>query len=268
MKITITGCGWLGRPLATQMAASGHEVAGSTTTESKLALLEADGIRPFLYIAGEHGASIVKWFEADVLIINIPPGRREADNQGYDDRIASLVSLAKEGGCGKVLFISSTSVYANINGEVRESEAVYSSGDRATRMLRAEQVVQAAYGENASVLRFGGLFGPSRNPSRFMKNTGHTEGAVPVNLIHLKDCIGIISQMISQQQWGRVYHACAPIHPTREEFYGVACKLAQLPVPDFAALGTPYKIIVPDMVIADLQYKFVYANPLDGLGDS
>jgi 3-hydroxyisobutyrate dehydrogenase-like beta-hydroxyacid dehydrogenase len=48
MKISILGCGWLGFPLGKYLVEKGHFVKGSTTSESKIALLSKVGIEPFL----------------------------------------------------------------------------------------------------------------------------------------------------------------------------------------------------------------------------
>ena len=46
-KIAILGCGWLGLPLAKSLLSKGHEIKGSTTSESKLEVLKNAGILPF-----------------------------------------------------------------------------------------------------------------------------------------------------------------------------------------------------------------------------
>ena len=47
-NISILGCGWLGEPLAISLLEAGYSVKGSTTTESKLATLEASQIEAYL----------------------------------------------------------------------------------------------------------------------------------------------------------------------------------------------------------------------------
>ena len=45
-KIAILGCGWLGLPLAKSLLSKGYKVKGSTTSESKLEILENAGVLP------------------------------------------------------------------------------------------------------------------------------------------------------------------------------------------------------------------------------
>ena len=53
-KISILGCGWLGLPLAKSLLSKGHEIKGSTTSESKLEMLKNAGILPFQIQLEEH----------------------------------------------------------------------------------------------------------------------------------------------------------------------------------------------------------------------
>jgi hypothetical protein len=40
----------------------------------------------------------------------------------------------------------------------------------------------------------------------------------PINLIHQKDCIGIIIK-IAKQAWETTFNAATPYHPSRETYY-------------------------------------------------
>ena len=39
-RVSVLGCGWLGKPLAISLLDEGYSVKGSTTSEDKLELLE------------------------------------------------------------------------------------------------------------------------------------------------------------------------------------------------------------------------------------
>ena len=77
--ISILGCGWLGTPLAERLVQAGHTVKGSTRTPEKLAALRAKGIQPYLIRLGPdlNNGEAADFFDSDVLILNIPPGRRD-----------------------------------------------------------------------------------------------------------------------------------------------------------------------------------------------
>ncbi|NTV46616.1 MAG: SDR family NAD(P)-dependent oxidoreductase, partial [Chlorobiales bacterium] len=124
--ISILGCGWLGLPLAKFLIGQGYNVKGSTTSANKLESLRAAGIDPFLIkldpeIAGEN---ISSFLERDVLVINIPPQRRDDIVQYHQRQIESLIQEVKKSSVKKVVFVSATSVYPPLNRVVREEDAV------------------------------------------------------------------------------------------------------------------------------------------------
>ena len=80
MKVSILGCGWLGFPLAKKLIEIGFEVKGSTTSESKLDILQSNNIEPFLLELSETKISecISDFlYNSDIFIIDIPPGLRK-----------------------------------------------------------------------------------------------------------------------------------------------------------------------------------------------
>ena len=270
MRISILGCGWLGLPLAQTLLEQGYSVKGSTTRQEKLARLEDLGIDPYLIrffpeINEDYQAD---FFDSDVLIVNIPPKRSEEATSEYPRQIASLLQAIKDASVQKLLFVSSTSVYPNVNRAVREldtSQDVKASGQA---LLAAEQMVRQS-GVATTVLRFCGLFGPDRNPGRFLAGkTLDSSGQVPVNLIHLDDCISIIVQILEQNAWGEVFNACADQHPAKEDFYGIAAQRLGFDPPRFAATEEDaYKIVDSTKLKEKLNYRFNYSDPMDGVGE-
>ena len=269
MRISILGCGWLGLPLAQTLLQRGHTVKGSTTREEKLATLEEHGITPYLIrfspqINDDYQAD---FFASEVLIVNIPPKRNEEVTEVYPRQIASLLRTIEKSPVKKVLFVSSTSVYPNVNGPVREadtSENVKASG---RALLTTECMVQEHPGIKTTVLRFCGLFGPDRNPGRFLAGkTLPGSGRVPVNMIHLDDCIAIITEILEQNVWGEVFNACADAHPAKEEFYGEAARQLGFDAPQFAATETDaYKVVDSSRLRRMLNYRFKYPDPKGAL---
>jgi nucleoside-diphosphate-sugar epimerase len=269
MHISILGCGWLGLPLAQTLLQRGHTVKGSTTQEEKLATLDEHGITPYLIrfspqINDDYQAD---FFNSDVLIVNIPPKRNEEVIKVYPRQIASLLRTIEKSVVKKVLFVSSTSVYPNVNRPVREadtSENVKASG---RALLTAERMVQEQPGIEATVLRFCGLFGPDRNPGRFLAGkTLPGSGRVPVNMIHLDDCIAIITEILEQKLWGEVFNACADEHPTKEDFYGKAARQLGFDAPQFAATeADAYKVVDSSKLRRMLNYRFKYPDPKGAL---
>ena len=270
MRISILGCGWLGLPLAKALLQHEHSVKGSTTSEGKLPLLASYGIASYLirFSPDINRDYRVDFFDSDVLIVNIPPKRSSpAIANEYPQQIASLLRVVENSAVRNVLFVSSTSVYPNVNKAVRESDTSPDVRASGQALLVAERMVQEQPGVSTTVLRFCGLFGPDRNPGRFLAGkTLSGSGQVPVNLIHRDDCIAIIVSIIEQSVWGEVFNACADQHPTKEDFYGTAAQRLGFDPPQFTATeADAYKVVDSTRLRERLNYQFKHPNPEQAL---
>ena len=90
-----------------------------------------------------------------------------------------------------------------------------------------------------TILRFGGLIGEGRHPIKFLAGRETLENPeAPINLIHQKDCIGIVRAILRQALndkfiWGESFNAVAPFHPSRETYYTQKAKDLNLALPKF-----------------------------------
>lgn len=263
--ISIIGCGWLGFPLAAALVQNGHTVKGSTTSADKLDLLKQEGILPF----------VVKIFEdhieghiseclngSEILIINIPPGLRKNPDADFLKKMELLCKHIENSKIKKVLYVSSTSVYAEAIDIplITEESPTNNQSSTSKQLIAAEQIFNINPNFKTTILRFGGLIGADRDPARFLSGKKDVKDpAGPVNLIHQKDCIGIIKAILKNEQWQTEFNAAAPQHPTREHYYNAACEAKNLPLPEFDQ-GTPSKgkIISSAKVERNLNYGFLY----------
>ena len=75
-RVSILGCGWLGMPLAGQLAAAGYQVNGATTRKEKMADIVAQQATPFVIkLTPDVEGDIKDFLQADILFINVPPSR-------------------------------------------------------------------------------------------------------------------------------------------------------------------------------------------------
>lgn len=261
--VSLLGCGWLAYPLAKALISQGFTVRASTTTPSKLEVLKADGIDPYLVHFADHVAipDLKNFFKAEILIITIPPGRR--DPSGFDnyrrmiDMVCSQIPHTK---VSKLILISSTSVYGNSNDIINEFSSIAPETDSGKLMADTECQLRAL-NVNFISLRLAGLIGPGRMPWNFFAGKSNIpNGNAPVNLIHLKDVIGIIQSLIKQKDSSGIYNGCAPSHPSREEFYTLAAKENGSKRPDFIKETGEWKIISSCRVEEELKYTFEFPS--------
>lgn len=213
----------MGTPLAVSLLKEGYQIKGSTTSEAKLKSLQKLGIPAFLVQLTEekiHGDLDHFLKDVTALVINIPPGLRNSANGSYIQRMELLLKAVKASKVEKVLFVSSISIYGDVSGIITENTAPKPRTESAKQLLAAEQMVQKSEKIDTTILRFGGLIGPNRHPVTFLSGkTGLTNGNDTVNLIHLKDCIAMISNIIKERYWNTVLNGVYPMHPTKKEYY-------------------------------------------------
>ena len=265
-EVSIVGCGWYGWPLAERLNASGWTVKGSKSTAAGAEALRVGGIDGYLlHLDPDPGSEVDKsLFDADVLVVNIPPRRRPDIEIYHVAQMQALGKLVRESPVSKVLFISATSVYPNVNGIVTELDDLLPDRAAGRALKRAEEYWRSNSQVRTTVLRFAGLVGGDRDPGRFLAGKCNVEnGDAPVNLIHLDDCLAITLEIIEQAVWGETFNACCPEHPVRREFYPEAARKSGLAEPTFSDETTSaYKQVDSSLLMRRLKYHFIYPDPM------
>ena len=260
-KIAVFGCGWLGLPLATTLQQKGYTIHGSTTTKDKLPLLEAQSILPFLVDLNDADFTTqLDLFlnEAEILIINIPPRMKTGDTTNYYEKMKLVHQRTKVAGVANVIFVSSTSVYGNINGDVTEKTTPKPATSAAKQLLDIEQLFLEDNSLKATIIRFGGLIGNGRHPiHHLVKKDVVANGNHPINLIDITDCISVITLIIEKSYWNEIFNAVYPTYPTKEQYYTQEAKAKRLKPPLFTSNKTEVgKKVLSYNLISVKNYEF------------
>ena len=253
-SISILGSGWLGLPLAMHLLSLGYSVKVSTRSKQKLLELEQNGLSVCLLDICDEKSIPYEFFQSDVLIVNITSKNLESYRRFIKAVETTALSRIKH-----VLFVSSTSVYANKNREIRED-----AGDETPDhpLIQIENLFKKSAVFNTTILRFGGLVGYQRHPGRFFGTTKSiADPDACVNLIHRDDCIGVMCKILERNSWGEDFNCCADSHPTKREFYTMAANQLGLSPPKFGDPGdTGFKIISNKKIKKALGYSFKYPD--------
>ncbi len=264
--ISILGCGWLGLPLAEYLVERRYGVKGSARTKEELAVLESRGIEPSLLVLDPdiRGENLDNFFKSDVLIINFPPERRDDIVSYHKLQVSSLIDRIKLSSIKKVVFVSSTSVYPDLNCEVFEEETRPPTKSSGKALLIVEGLLNNSDEFKTTVLRFAGLIGYDRKPGRFLAGKKEvSNGEAPVNLIHRDDCISIIHRIIEKGIWSDTFNACADLHPIRKDYYIKEANKLGLTPPTFTRSEKyTYKIVSGMKLRKRLDYSYKYPDPL------
>ena len=262
LRISILGCGWYGFELGKMLVQKGHVLKGSTTSVNKLDLFKQANITPYLLnFTDAYIPEYADFFESDILIIALPPTKITTKENSYEKWIDTVAKLASGAKVKHVLFISSTSVYADNNSVIDESTSPDPITASGKSILAAEKVLQQEYAFTTTVIRFAGLVGPGREPGKFFAGKQQIpNGKAPVNLIHLLDCIGITIGIIEKHAFNVTYNACSPHHPEKQHFYTLATLKMGLTAPDFIDELINWKEISSNRVDEMLAYEWKTPN--------
>ncbi|MFD2035651.1 NAD(P)-binding domain-containing protein [Belliella marina] len=266
MKISIIGLGWLGEPLADALLNKGHSVKGTTTSVQKSESLTQSGYENIMLKFSPHpeGVGYQQIFDADILVVNIPPRTKTANPTFHPEQIKFIKELVVQKKVAKVIYTSATSVYPNENQEAKETDqlTIGNTGNRA--LFDAEKILWKDKDYDLTVVRFGGLLGVDRVPGKYFSGKDNVEGGAPVNYIHRDDAVRLICWIIEKGLWNETFNGVTPLHPSRREVYEKnAAELGFPPPKSYDVSGAkPWKMISGEKILST-GFEFVIPNPLD-----
>jgi len=254
IKIIIVGLGWLGKELALSLINDGCQVAGTSRSQEKITDFQSRGIDARIYeLPASPDVPFPFQEPFDIAVVAIPPntrGGKELNEFGFRSLSQSLAKV----GIHRLILISSTGIYKASNKLILESSEL----EETSELIKMENCF-SNWGDDLSIIRFGGLIGPGRHPAQFF-NGGRSIPAPehPVNFIHQDDCIGIIQCLIENGISGIVLNGVSPHHPSRREFYTQAFEKAGLNPAVFHDDLRQYKLISSEH--SDFPYNFIHKD--------
>lgn len=257
-KVAIIGCGWAGKALAQSLTQDGISVVATTRSRDNFPNLVEVGCQPVEFELPLSAGEECNWLDgSDAIIIAITPQFKQGAND-YNVKVAQLTELAVQHGVKHVVLLSSTGVYQGTADQVTEDTALDLAINKVELLAQAEQAVLSSVmrssvakssafesevdksklqNQKATVLRLAGLVGPNRHPARFMSGKqGVANANTPINLVHQADVVGAIRLVLSGtggRKSAEVYNVVSDTHPTRQDFYQLACQQLSLEAPAF-----------------------------------
>lgn len=196
--ILIAGLGDLGRGLAENLLAAGHRVSGirrGSDAPSGVDLYSQDLL---------DGARLLPPDRVDMLVIIMTPS--EYSEEGYLKAYVRaplnlLDALAEQQPLPPILFVSSSAVFGDLEGDVDETTPPAPTRYNGKVVLAAEQEISTR--GLTTVVRFSGIYGPGRN--RLLTKVARMAGgdeplpeAKWSNRIHRDDCVGLLGNLVGR----------------------------------------------------------------------
>ena len=277
-SILILGAGWVGTPLAAHLARHGHNVVATKTRPQGVEELKQQQLQGKVFHFDEQVDAVSQLYSLllelniEIVIGSFPPGFRKGAGQAYAQHWQQLIEACQKANIKKVIMVSSTTVYPEKPGTITETDASLSTvssspypfSDNAKIMLTAEQAVIDS-GIDYTVLRFSGLIGPNRHPSRFASKLKQVSSQAPANMLHLDDAIRGVDFAITQLH-NQIVNVTTPNTVSKAEFYAAALKSANSKEPLPPIVETPDKRVSSEKLI-HLGFSFKYNSTLDALDD-
>jgi len=272
-NICVIGLGWLGQPLASHFLAKGAKVFGTTTSIGKNQKLKEQKIDCALFNLYEGGANALpnSFFNNSHLILNIPPGRNNLDGAAYTANMMSLIDHAFECGLKQLVFISTTSVYGDSEGDITNRSARAPQTTSAVAHCNIEDHCIQNYSKRVCILRPSGLVGANRHPAISLSGkAGIALGNNPVNLVHRDDVISAIDAIISKNIVQKALNLSSLEHPCRSDYYTWCAQQLGLRIPLFERDERPPSAITSKKIRAQETYAILgikpkYPSPYDML---
>jgi nucleoside-diphosphate-sugar epimerase len=207
-SILIAGCGYVGATVADLFSAAGWEVEGWTASSGSAAALADKNykVRAVDITNADEIAATPRTFDAVIHCASTRGGQAEDYQRVYLEGARHLLDRFAK---AAFLFTSSTSVYAQKNGEWVTEQSEAEPEHETGRILReAERLVLARGG---CVARLAGIYGPSR--SALLRRVLEGEAVIDeeseryVNQIHRDDAAAAIAFLVKEEvARGQVYN--------------------------------------------------------------
>jgi len=207
-RVLIAGCGYLGQAVAELLIANAWEVEGWTNSPDSTQSLSTKPYSVFAVDVSQADQVGARKGDFDTVIhcASTHGGDTDSYRRIYFDGAQNLIQRF---GSSRILVTSSTSVYAQKNGEwVTEESPAEPKHESAAILREAEDLVLANRG---TIIRLGGIYGPGRSAllKKFLSGDAFldTENDRFVNQIHRDDAASAMQLLLRQEaSTGGIYN--------------------------------------------------------------
>ena len=231
MKVLVFGCGYLGWRAAESWLANGHQVTAVTRSENRVNTMRQAGFATC--VADVTKPETLNQFDQPFDVVLFSVG---FDRSRYDDIRSVYVDGFKNvlkrlhGDTGHLIYISSTGVYGNCDGQwVNEMTTPSPVRPGGKACLEAEELIaRSILADRSTILRLAGIYGPGRVPRLAsvlnqdwpaLSQQGH------INLIHVQDAAQIIARVADRKIQSETLLVSDGFPPKRKTFFDLVAEL-------------------------------------------
>ena len=258
---TILGLGWLGHPLSYELK-NKYKIKASVRNDERLASfkdeLKKDDIDQNnfeLYVLNEYNLeNLDALLDTDYLFINYPPSKFD----DYISFLSKIYSHKKINNIEKIFFVSSTSIYPDLNEEFHEDYII--SKPKRQNVYDCEEFIK---NKTNYILRASGLMGYNRVAGRYFSGKVVKDSKSIVNFVHRDDVISAVEFILNNKITDGIYNLVSPSYPTKEEIYTNNCEKLNIPLPTFTNVITINNRKVNTKKLLESGFSYKFNNPLE-----
>lgn len=210
-KILIIGCGAIGTVLGNTLSGKGHQVTGLKRNPSIL-----NDSRFNLFAADITFSNDLENLDTDFdhLFFIVSPGERteKAYRDIYETGLNNLLNKFELSNAPpKWLFVSSTSVYGQSQGEWIDENSPAQPDNICSQLIRQAELRLMNLNQGHTIVRFSDIYGPGREYLlRMAKQSPAIQQYPPyyTNRIHQQDCVGVLEFLLEQRLAGVTLNSC------------------------------------------------------------
>ena len=256
-ELLIIGAGYTGKTLARQAIAHPEitRVIGTSRSDSTLEALDAMGAHHARFDLIEDDASALAahitpstWivYSAPTIYTSYEPASADGEPARHVAPVRALLEQAARQNAAGFIYLSSTSVYGDHDGEEVDEESTRTPTSPFGKM-RAEiedEVLSFEPGDGGPkhliVARIVGIYGPGRTLAEYIKKGRYklVDGGQKItNRVHVEDIASAILAMVARAPSGaRAYNVCDGDPRSVRELVDEVCALTDIPYPEEVSL--------------------------------
>jgi nucleoside-diphosphate-sugar epimerase len=235
----IIGCGYIGLPLTLRLKEAGHKISAwvhSAASAEALAVHQFHRVMIGSVADPNLWDSLKKNYD---LVIHCASSGRGGEAAYQEVFLKGVQMMNTHQLQARRLFVSSTSVYGQTNGEIVNEESPAEPLSATSRILReAERTALAA---GVTVVRSSGIYGPNRGVlfDKFRRGEAIIEGDGLrwINQIHQRDLVAALVHLIKSGRPGEIYNASDDTPVSYRDYYAWCSEFLHQPMPTYGPVN-------------------------------
>lgn len=232
-RALVIGCGYVGLPLALRLKEQGIAIDGWVNSQAGAASLAR---HQFGRVIVGSVADFRLWqdlAEPYDLVVHCASSGRGGEADYEQVFLKGMLMINAYQAQARRLFVSSTSVYRQNDGEVVTEESPADPDTATGRVLHVAEKIAVKAG--ATAVRSGGIYGPGRGVlfDKLRRGEAVLEGTGTrwMNQIHRRDLVEAVLHLIKNGALGEVYNATDDTPVMQRDYYAWCAEFLHKPMP-------------------------------------